>query len=78
VVNNLTEQGHEAVAGAPHGRENAYRQGLAEVLKGAQSRRCIELTLFEDRGVMDFFKTTPTTFSNMEPVLAWDISLRCP
>lgn len=62
VVSKLTEQGHEAVAAAPTTGVNTLTgEGLAAVLKGAQVIVDVSNSpSFEERPVMDFFKTSTT------------------
>ncbi|SDS71007.1 SDR family oxidoreductase [Microlunatus soli] len=59
VVQNLTQQGHQAVAASPSSGVNSYTgEGLDEVLAGAQV--VVDLAnspSFEDAAVLDFFRT---------------------
>lgn len=60
VVSKLTKQGHEVVAAAPTTGVNTLTgEGLAAVLKGAQVIVDVSNSpSFEERPVMDFFKTS--------------------
>lgn len=62
LVTKLSEDGHQAVAAAPNtGVNTVSGQGLAEVLKDAQVIVDVSNSpSFEDRAVMDFFRTSTT------------------
>ena len=60
-VSKLTEQGHEAAAAAPTTGVNTLTgEGLEAVLKGQVIVDVSNSPSFEERPVMDFFKTSTT------------------
>src|SRR4249919_3068083 len=62
VVACLDEEGHEAVAASPESGVNTLtREGLAEVLEGAEAVIDVSNSpSFEDEAVMEFFTTATT------------------
>ncbi|MFJ5263279.1 SDR family oxidoreductase [Streptomyces sp. NPDC088387] len=68
VVAKLGEHGHEAVAAAPNTGVNTLTgEGLPEVLKGASVVIDVSNSpSFEDKAVMEFFRTATTNLLNAE------------
>jgi uncharacterized protein YbjT (DUF2867 family) len=68
LVDMLREQGHEAVPAAPGTGVNTLTgEGLAEALRGAQVVVDVSNSpSFEDRAVMDFFRTSTTNLLKAE------------
>ncbi|WTW99227.1 SDR family oxidoreductase [Streptomycetaceae bacterium NBC_01309] len=67
-VSKLTEQGHEAVAASPNtGVDTLTGEGLAEALEGAAVVVDVSNSpSFEDKAVMDFFRTSTANLLQAE------------
>ena len=59
VVAGLAEHGHEAIAASPSRRQQTHgRGGRRGIVRRAGRPRCIQVTLVEDKAVLDFFTTS--------------------